>query len=399
MTDETARRRSGEALWAVDESNVLLAWDGRTGQVSARVDLGGAGDVRWYPRAGGGFVWMLGSDGSVASVDPVAARLTPLVIEPRPLRGLVGMPYYSHGAMWIWGTDRVWRVTAAGESSAATMARNDRAFGGAAQAAATDRWVFFGQGRQLLRVDPRTGSVADESGRLHAALESAGIPPPGVLDSMTAGPDDLVIAMGYNEPDIVALEPDTMRPKWTTRVPDGSFVVTIYQSGRHIWALSENTAMRLDTRAVGESHLVSLNGMEAASAVVALGSLWFVHRDTEALVRLERRDRSDPRAPRDPRRVLGPTQRPDRGRRAHGLADLPHGRYRRQRLPNQHRRQPDSPANPTPRPRPLMCDRGGGAEVSVRKTRRRSGRRGDGGDLLDEDELPLAAQAVRGHLG
>ncbi|GIF68317.1 hypothetical protein Ais01nite_63520 [Asanoa ishikariensis] len=277
-----------EALWVVDESNVLLAWDGRTGQASARVELGGTGDVRWYPQAGGGLVWVFGSDGSVALVDPFTARLlAPPVIAPRPPGGLVGMPHYSHGAMWIWGTDRVWRVTAAGESSATPAERDTRRFGGAVQAAATDRWVFFGQGRQLLRVDPRTGAVADESDRLHAALDSARIPPPGVLDSMTAGPDDLVLAMGYNEPDIVVLDPDTMRPKWTTRVPDGSFVVTVHQSGRDIWALSESTAMRLDPGGGSASPLVRRRQLEAASAAVALGSLWIVDRDDEALVRLD----------------------------------------------------------------------------------------------------------------
>ena len=65
-----------------------------------------------------------------------------------------------------------------------------------------------------------------------------------MLASIAAGPDDLVLAMGYNEPDIVVLDPDTIGPKRTTRVPDGSFSVTVYQSGPHIWALSENMACR-----------------------------------------------------------------------------------------------------------------------------------------------------------
>ena len=232
-------------------------------------------------------MWAFGSDGSVALVDPAAAELlTPPMIEPKPPRGVVGLPFYAHGAMWIWGADRVWRVSASGETSATLLARDNHPVGGSVQAAATDRWVFFGGGRQLLRVDPQTGSVTDESSRLHAALNSARIPPPGVLDSMAAGPDDLVLAMGYNQPDIVVLDPDTIQPKRTTRVPDGSFSVTVYQSGPHIWALSANTAMRVDATAVGDPLLVRLNWIEDSSAVVARESLWIVHRDAEALVRL-----------------------------------------------------------------------------------------------------------------
>lgn len=277
-----------EALWVVDESNTMLAWDERTGQVTARVDLGRPGDVRWHLQAGGGLVWAFGSDGSTAVVDPATAGLlTPPMIEPRPHRGVVGMPFYAHGAMWIWGADRVWRATGSGETSAAPIARDNPPVAGVpVQAAATDRWVFFGHGRQLLRIDPRTGSVTDESERLHAALRAARIPPPGVLDSMAAGPDDLVIAMGYNEPDIVILDPGTIEPKRTTRVPDGSFAVTVYQSGPHIWALSENTAMGIGTDAAGDPPLVRLNWIESNSAVMARESLWIVHRDAQALVRL-----------------------------------------------------------------------------------------------------------------
>jgi len=271
----------------VDESNTILAWDERTGQVAARVELGRQGDVRWHLQAGGGFVWAFGSDGSVALVDPATAKLlAPPMFEPRPPRGVVGMPYYAHSAMWIWGPDRVWRVTGSGETSTATVASDNQVAGVPFQAAATDRWVFFGHGRQLLRVDPRTGSVTDESERLHAALRAARIPPPGVLDSMAAGPDDLVVAMGHNEPDIVILHPDTIEPKRTTRLPDGSFTVTVYQSGPHIWALSENAAMRIGTHAAGDPPLVRLNWIEANSAVTALESLWIVHRDAQTLVRL-----------------------------------------------------------------------------------------------------------------
>ena len=70
MTNERPRRRppaatpapvtlsphDGEALWVVDELNTILAWDGRTGEVTARLQLGSPGDVRWYLQAGGGIV-------------------------------------------------------------------------------------------------------------------------------------------------------------------------------------------------------------------------------------------------------------------------------------------------------------------------------------------------------
>ena len=85
---------------------------------------------------------------------------------------------YAHGSMWIWGADRVWRVSGSGETSATPIARHSHPVGGSVPAAATDRWVFFGHGRQLLQIDPRTGSVTDESRRLRAALNSARISPP-----------------------------------------------------------------------------------------------------------------------------------------------------------------------------------------------------------------------------
>jgi hypothetical protein len=62
----------------------------------------------------------------------------------------------------------------AGETSAAPAAMERHVFGGPAVAAATERWVFFGCGRQLIRVDPRTGSVRVASAPRSKQLPSTG---------------------------------------------------------------------------------------------------------------------------------------------------------------------------------------------------------------------------------
>jgi len=286
-SDRSLPSRDAEALWVVDESNSVRAFDGRTDRLVAKIDLGSPGDTRWWLEAGGGYVWAFGLNGAMVLVDPVAAQVVASPsIGPRPARGVLGMPHYAHGAMWIWGEGSVWRVTGPGEVSTAAVASDDRPAGGPGLAAATDRWVFFGCGRRLLRIDPATGGVTDESERLSIALERAGIPRAGVLASMAAGAEGLVVAMGHNQPDIIVLDPDTVEPKWATRVPDGSAHVTLHEGGTDVWALSAGTAMLVADDAAGQPRLVQLHGAQVPLAVVALESLWVVHEIDRVLTRL-----------------------------------------------------------------------------------------------------------------
>src|SRR5262249_25388726 len=148
-----------EALWVADESGVLRAFDGRTDQVSARVDIGRS--ILPPPLVGGGgLVWAYRDDGSIALVDPVEARVTRWAMVP-PVKPLADNRLASaHGALWITQPGRLWRVSPSGDVSSIQLPADFKT----TTTAATDRWLWLAAGRQLVRVDPATltTSVEDE---------------------------------------------------------------------------------------------------------------------------------------------------------------------------------------------------------------------------------------------
>lgn len=273
---DDSRSSELEALWVVDASNVLRAYDARTNQVTAELELGRPGECRWWPVGGGGLIWAFGTDGSVALVDPVAARLAiPSPLTPKDAPGLLGMPHYAHGAMWIWGPDRLWRIAKSGHVSSTALGP---ALGGPGQVTATGRWLFLGDGNRVIRIDPETGA---------AKLET--LPRSAVLNALAAGAEGLVAACGHNRPDIFVLDPDTMAVKRATRVPDRGMIVNLYRTGDKVWALSSGgTAMRVDGDDTGEPFTVKLdNGQQDFPAAATGDCLWVVDEIAQVLARVD----------------------------------------------------------------------------------------------------------------
>ncbi len=263
----------------VDVDNVLRAYDERTDRVTAQLELGPPGRSRWWPVTGGGLIWAFGTDGSVALVDPAAARVSTLPAPAPASPGVLGLPHYAHGAMWVWGQDRLWRIDESGQVSSTALGpefRPDRV-GGPGLATSTERWVFFGCGTRLIRVDPTTGA---------ATLEA--LPGLAVLNGLAAGAAGLVVAGGHNRPDIFVLDPDTLDVKRATRVPDGGFIVDLHRAGRDVWALSSGgTAMRVDADDTAAPLTVKLDhGQQDFPAAATDDHLWVMDESGQALTQM-----------------------------------------------------------------------------------------------------------------
>lgn len=270
-----------EALWVVDASNVLRAYDGRTNRVVVELDLGRSGECRWWPVSGGGLIWALATDGSVALIDPVMAQVTMLPAPaPEAPPRILGMPHYAHGAMWIWGHDRLWRITRSGYVSSTALSPE---LAGPGYLTATGRWLFLGSDNRLIRVDPETGAAKREP-----------LPRSALVHALAAGADVMVALCRdadpkhYNRPDLLVLDPDTAELKRTTRVPDRSHLVNLYQVGDEVWALSSGgTAMRIDGDNAGEPFAVKLDNADQDFAAAATGDcLWVVDEIAQLLVRI-----------------------------------------------------------------------------------------------------------------
>jgi hypothetical protein len=271
-----------EALWVIGTSNVLRAYDERTNHVTAELELRGPDRCRWLPISGGGLIWVFGTDGSVATVDPTTARL--VMSTTKEPSGLLGMPFYAQGAMWIWGSNRLWRITESGQMSLTSLGSG---LGGPGRVTAAGRWLFFGSGNRVIRVDPQSGAAKAETLPDSTGLQAP--PRPAVLDTLEAGAAGVVAACGHNRPDIFVLDPDSMEVKRATRVPDRGMIVDLHRAGEEVWALSSGgTAMRVDGDDTGEPRTIRLdNGQQNFPAAAADDCLWVVDEMAQALARLD----------------------------------------------------------------------------------------------------------------
>jgi hypothetical protein len=249
-----------EALWVADESGVLRAFDGRTNQESARIDIGRS-TVPPVLGVGGGLVWVYRDDGGIVLVDPAGTRVTGwAMVEPaRPLAH--NRVSYAHGALWIAQPGRLWRVGSSGEVSSIQLPADFTA----TAAAATARWLWLADGRRLVRVDPanQTTMVADE-----VAVDV------GIAHLM--GGESRLLVVGWNKSEIWALDPDTGALRSSIQIPDGELVMSIVGADDDVWAMGNcGHALRVSGIERPQVHKVTVSDIsQDFDAAVALGSLW-----------------------------------------------------------------------------------------------------------------------------
>jgi hypothetical protein len=278
--------RPAEALWTLDESGMLAAYDGWTSEPAVRVDLGlPSGPVLPTLLSGGGMLWAYGLTGDLVIVDAAAASVAARLTVPHA--GPPGFAAECHalGAFWIVRAGELWRVDAAGQPARTELPDQFGVARGMAPAvAATGRWLWLAsgdrwrdRGNALLRVDPATGAIT-----LTARL-------PGIhVDALAAAPQGL-IATVVNEPDVLVLDPDTGARRWAATVPDGSHIVAPCLAGDHLWAIGSNgTAIRLgDERAPVAATLAFGDNSESYYTAAAAGSLWIAEETWCRVVRVD----------------------------------------------------------------------------------------------------------------
>ncbi|SIM57469.1 hypothetical protein SAMN04489832_0726 [Micromonospora cremea] len=262
-----------EALWVADESGVLRAFDGRTNEVSARVDIGRSA----FPPVlgvGGGLVWVYRDDGGVVLVDPVTARVTrrAMVVPARPLAD--NRLSYAHRALWIAQPGRLWRVSTSGKVSSIQLPADFKA----TVAAATDRWLWLAGGRRLVRVDPE-GQTVTVAGELPVDVEI------GHLSDARSR----LLAVGWNKSEIWVLDPDSGALESSIKIPDGELVMSVVSAGDDVWAMGNcGHAVRVTGTEHPQVHKVQVSNVsQDLGAAAAIGSLWVADEGRSELVRID----------------------------------------------------------------------------------------------------------------
>jgi hypothetical protein len=210
-----------EALWVVDGSGRVRAFDGRTNRVTATVDLGpSTPDIPAALMNGGGLIWAYRFDtGMVALIDPATASITKRATVP-PVRPLVGNRLrHAHGALWIAQPGRLWRISPAGEVTSTNLPASFAP----STMVATTRWLWFADGIRLVRVDPTAPASTRET-----------VLPRGVrqLLSNAAG----LYAIGTNTSEIRELDPQTGTVLSSVQLPGQELVMSMVDARTQVWA-------------------------------------------------------------------------------------------------------------------------------------------------------------------
>lgn len=258
-----------------DGSGTLRAVDGRTNRVTARVGIGRSTGPPILV-TGGGLLWAYQNDGRIDVVDPIRARVTAsaVVVPARPLAH--NLLYYGHGSLWIAQPGRLWRVSPAGKVSAIPLPTDYTP----TMLAATGHWLWLAGGRRLVRVDPATGaiSIVDE------LPGSTGI-------GQLLGTRNSLLAVGWNQPEIWVLDPDTGASTSSIRLSDGELVGGMYDVDGAVWATGNcGNIVRVDEGAEPRLRTVRISDVsQDFPAVAAAGSFWVADLVRSEVVRIDLR--------------------------------------------------------------------------------------------------------------
>jgi hypothetical protein len=264
-----------EALWVADSTGTLRAFDGRTNQVSATLDLGTPAPAATALVTGGGLIWAYQYDRGLAVVDPVTARVVRRVPIP-PARPLAkNHTHYLHGALWVAQPGQLWRVGSASAEPTRTPLPTD--FDPTA-VAATSRWLWLAGDRRLVRVDPATGTVTT----------TTQLPAPAGIGKLLGTPTGL-FAVGWNQAAVWVLDPDSGALKHTVNIPRGELISEAYADDSTVWATGNcGDVVRVSTVEPTSVQTVKVSGEDVdSSAVAALGSFWVCDQDRSEVVRID----------------------------------------------------------------------------------------------------------------
>ncbi len=262
-----------EALWVVDGSGALRAFDGRTNRVTASVDLGrSAPYIAPALVTGGALVWAYRFDtGVLALVDPAAASITARVTVPPVRPYTANRLLCAHGALWIAQPGRLWRITPAGVPTSYDL---PAAFAPSAMTG-TARWLWLADGKRLLRVDPAGPASTTETVLADGVRQ--------LLDS-SAG----LYATGVNTSEIRELDPATGAVRSTVALPGHELVTSMVDAGTQLWATGScGDVLRVTDRLHPTVVATKVSDVsQDLPAVAASGSLWVGDEARSQVVRV-----------------------------------------------------------------------------------------------------------------
>jgi hypothetical protein len=268
---------NNEALWVLFDSGWLRAYNSWNGRPAAERLLDIPPGVRML--AGGQRLWLNVWDERLILIDPVTVRVVQEVALPRELDiPAVLVEAFAFGAVWVAKPGLLGRL---GEAAASTAELPGDFEPSGLTAAGPWLWVGATDGR-LARVDPATGEVAAVE-RLPAG--NGGNHGDQCLAYGRAG----LVATVCNQPDIFVLDPVTAQPLWWARVPDGSYIVSLYSAGADVWAVGSNgTAVLLgDAQQPIKATVEFSEDAETFPAAVAAGSLWIASEGDWQVTRID----------------------------------------------------------------------------------------------------------------
>jgi outer membrane protein assembly factor BamB len=269
---------TAEALWLADGTGRLRAIDGRTGRVTATVDLG-----RIDPRiplppaliAGGGLLWAYRLDtGAVTLIDPVAAAVTRRAATGPARPAGANRLLFAHGALWIAQPGRLWRITPAGAVTRSALP-GDLA---PSSFAATGHWLWLAAGGRLLRLDPADPAAVTSAPAATGTSASAA----AVTELVSAGGG--MYATGVNSPVVRRLDPDTGAEVGSVRLAHGELALSLVAAGAQVWTVGNcGNLVRL-----ADSYPVKISDVsQDLPAVAAQGSLLVADEVRSEVVRLD----------------------------------------------------------------------------------------------------------------
>jgi outer membrane protein assembly factor BamB len=258
---------AAEALWIADGAGTLRAIDGRTGRVTATVEVGRPSPpLPPVLAAGGGRLFAYRLDaGDVALLDPATAKVVRHAPVPAARPYASNRWLFAHGALWIAQPGHLWRVTPAGRVTSSVL---PPAFLPTALAA-TGRWLWLADGRTLLRVDPRSPA------------SSAGTPLTPPVAGLTPAGD--LYATGVNSPVVRRLDPDSGREIGSFRLTGDEIALSTVDA-RGLWAVGNCG----DLVRLADQHRVRVSDVsQDLPSVAALGSLWVGDQVRSEIVRID----------------------------------------------------------------------------------------------------------------
>jgi len=263
-----------EALWVVDPSGVVRAFDGRTNRVSATVSTGHMTPVAPELAVGGSLLWVYQFDEGVTVVDTGSARVIHHATVPAAHPLSRNRLYPAFGGLWIGQPGQLWRVSPAAPAFRAALPDGFAPTG----LAATNQWLWLAEGRRLLRINPVTGVVT-------ATVDRA---VPDDIGQLLGTPRALY-AVGRSE--IWVLDPDSGASRSVVHVAGTELVTRLYAADTAVWATGNcGDVMRVGVPVSAPPQVRTVRISDVSQdlpAAVALKSLWVADEVRAEVVRVD----------------------------------------------------------------------------------------------------------------